>query len=204
MGRERSRTTKMGLSQELAYQPVANKDIWQERALADSLDTPPMEQPDFNWPTVQEESHFNESPFQQEFSWNSNQHMHDQLFNGSEDFIPEEELHHEQKEAQEVEKMQLQVDQVQQTKEEVEDMRCIAPAEAEGIVQPKKESEFEEIYTFGVGDQNQLEFLNLEQKDTLKNVLEETGITEMDLSSFNMDTTIFDDSFVLSATGEGT
>ena len=79
-----------------------------------------MEQPDFNWPTVQEESHFNESPFQQEFSWNNNQHMHDQLFNGSEDFIPEEELHHEQNEAQEVEEMQLQVDQVQQTKEEVE------------------------------------------------------------------------------------
>ena len=161
----------MGLSQELAYQPVAKKslppkpkknqadmklelrnlpskpesnmDIWQERALADSLDTPPMEQPDFNWPTVQEESHFNESPFQQEFSWNNNQHMHDQLFNGSEDFIPEEELHHEQKEAQEGEEMQLRVGQVQQTKEEVEDMRCIAPAEAEGIVQPKKESEFE-------------------------------------------------------------
>jgi len=221
----------MGLSQELAYQPVAKKslppkpkknqadmklelrnlpskpesnmDIWQERALADSLDTPPMEQPDFNWPTVQEESHFNESPFQQEFSWNNNQHMHDQLFNGSEDFIPEEELHHEQKEAQEVEEMQLQVDQVQQTKEEVEDMRCIAPAEAEGIVQPKKESEFEEIYTFGVGDQNQLEFLNLEQKDALSSALKDSGITDTDLSSFNMDTSIFDDSF-LSATGVGT
>jgi len=234
---ERSRTiTKMGLSQELAFQPVAKKslppkpkknqpdmrlelrnlprkpesdmNIWQmdsERALADSLDTPPMEQPDFNWPTSQqEESHFNEVPLQQqEFSWNNNQHMHDQLFHCSEDFIPEEELHQEHEQVQQMEEVQ-QVDQVQQPKEEVEEMRCIAPAEAEGIVQPKKESVVEEIYTFGVGDQNQLEFLNLEQKDTLKNVLEETGITEMDLSSFNMDTTIFDDSFVLSAAGEGT
>merc|ERR1712110_851225 len=85
----------------------------------------------------------------------------------------------------------------------VEDMRCIAPAEAEGIVQPKKESEAgeEEIYTFGVGEQNVLEFL---QKDTLKTVLEETGIADMDLSSFNMDTSIFDDSFPVSATGVGT
>jgi len=229
---ERSRTiTKMGLSQELAYQPVAKKslppkpkknqpdmrlelrnlpskpesnmDIWQERALADSLDTPPMEQSEFNWPsTVPEESHFNESPFQQEFSWN-NPHMHDQLFNGSEDFIPEEELHQEHEKVQQVEEMQLQVDQAQQPKEEVDDMRCIAPAEAEGIVQPKKESEAaaEEIYTFGVGDQNVLEFL---QKDTLKTVLEETGITDMDLSSFNMDTGIFEDSFPVSATGVGT
>jgi len=216
----------MGLSQELAYQPVAKKslppkpkktqpdmrlelrslpskpesnmDIWEEGALADSLDTPPMEQPDFSWPsTVQEESNFNEGPFQQEFSWNNN--MHDQLFNGSEDFIPEEELHQEHEEVQQVEEMQLQVDQVQQPKEEVEDMRCIAPAEAEGIVHPKKsEAAKEEIYTFGVGDQNVLEFL---QKDTLKTVLEETGITDMDLSSF---TSIFDDSFALSATGVGT
>merc|ERR1712192_118377 len=180
-------------------------DVWErldsERALADSLDTPPMEQPDFDWPSShQEESHFNEVPLQQEeFSWNNNQHMHDQLFHCSEDFLPEEELHQEQ----EHEQVQ-QMEEVQQPKEEVEEMRCIAPAEAEGIVQPKKESDVEEIYTFGVGDQNQLEFLNLEQKDTLKNVLEETGITEMDLSSFNMDTTIFDDSFALSATGEGT
>merc|ERR1719430_1314859 len=99
--------------------------------------------------------------------------------------------------------VQVQVDQVQQTKEEVEDMRCIAPAEAEGIVQPKKESEFEEIYTFGVGDQNQLEFLNLEQKDALSSALKDSGITDTDLSSFNMDTSIFDNSF-LSATGVGT
>lgn len=229
---ERSRTiTKMGLSQELAIQPVAKKslppkpkknqpdmrlelrnlpskpesnmDIWEERALADSLDTPPMEQPDFNWPGAgQEESHFNEDPFPQEFSWN-NPHMHDQLFNGSEDIIPEVELHQEHEEVQQVEEMQLQVDQVQQPKEEVEDMRCIAPAEAEGIVQPKKESKAdeEEIYTFGVGEQNVLEFL---QKDTLKTVLEETGIADMDLSSFNMDTSIFDDSFPVSATGVGT
>jgi len=225
---ERSRTiTKMGLSQELACQPLAKKslppkpkksqpdmrlelrnmprkpesnmDIWQmdsERALADSLDTPPMEQPNFNWPsTVQEESHLKEGRLQQEeFSWNNNPHMHDQLFHCSEDFIPEEELPQEHEQVQQVEEMQLQVDQVQQPKEEVEEMRCIAPAEAEGIVQPK-----EEIYTFGVGDQNQLEFLNLEQKDALKNVLEDSGITDMDLSSFNMD-----DSFILSATGEGT
>jgi len=226
---ERSTTiTKMGLSQELACQPLAKKslppkpkknqpdmrlelrnlprkpesnmDIWQmdsERALADSLDTPPMEQPDFDWPsTVQEESHFKEGRLQQqeEFSWNNNPHMHDQLFHCSEDFIPEQELPQEHEQGQQVEEMQLQVDQVQQPKEEVEEMRCIAPAEAEGIVQPK-----EEIYTFGVGDQNQLEFLNLEQKDALKNVLEDSGITDMDLSSFNMD-----DSFILSATGEGT
>jgi len=218
----------MGLSQELACQPLAKKslppkpkknqpdmrlelrnlprkpesnmDIWQmdsERALAASLDTPEMEQPDFNWPsTVQEESHFNEDALQQEFSWNNNPHMHDQLFHCSEDFIPEEELHQEHEQVQQVEEMQVQVDQVQQPKEEVEEMRCIAPAEAEGIVQPKKESDVEEIYTFGVGDQNQLEFLNLEQKDALENVLADSGI---DLSSFNMD-----DSFILSATGEGT
>jgi len=218
----------MGLSQELACQPLAKKslppkpkknqpdmrlelrnlprkpesnmDIWQmdsERALAASLDTPEMEEPDFNWPsTVQEESHFNEDPLQQEFSWNNNPHMHDQLFHCSEDFIPEEELHQEHEQVQQVEEMQVQVDQVQQPKEEVEEMRCIAPAEAEGIVQPKRESDVEEIYTFGVGDQNQLEFLNLEQKDALENVLADSGI---DLSSFNMD-----DSFILSATGEGT
>ena len=218
----------MGLSQELACQPLAKKslppkpkknqpdmrlelrnlprkpesnmDIWQmdsERALAASLDTPEMEQPDFNWPsTVQEESHFNEDLPQQEFSWNNNPHMHDQLFHCSEDFIPEEELHQEHEQVQQVEEMQVQVDQVQQPKEEVEEMRCIAPAEAEGIVQPKRESDVEEIYTFGVGDQNQLEFLNLEQKDALENVLADSGI---DLSSFNMD-----DSFILSATGEGT
>ena len=218
----------MGLSQELACQPLAKKslppkpkknqpdmrlelrnlprkpesnmDIWQmdsERALAASLDTPEMEEPDFNWPsTVQEESHFNEDLPQQEFSWNNNPHMHDQLFHCSEDFIPEEELHQEHEQVQQVEEMQVQVDQVQQPKEEVEEMRCIAPAEAEGIVQPKRESDVEEIYTFGVGDQNQLEFLNLEQKDALENVLADSGI---DLSSFNMD-----DSFILSATGEGT
>jgi len=218
----------MGLSQELACQPLAKKslppkpkknqadmrlelrnlprkpesnmDIWQmdsERALAASLDTPEMEEPDFNWPsTIQEESHFNEDALQQEFSWNNNPHMHDQLFHCSEDFIPEEELHQEHEQVQQVEEMQVQVDQVQQPKEEVEEMRCIAPAEAEGIVQPKKESDVEEIYTFGVGDQNQLEFLNLEQKDALENVLADSGI---DLSSFNMD-----DSFILSATGEGT
>jgi len=228
---ERSRTiTKMGLSQELACQPLAKKslppkpkknqpdmrlelrnlsrkpesnmDIWQmdsERALADSLDTPTMEEPapDFNWPsTFQKESHFNEAP-QEEFSWNNN--MHDQLFHCSEVFIPEEELHQEHEPVQQVEDMQVQVEEVQQPKEEVEEMRCIAPAEAEGIVKPKEESNVEEIYTFGVGDQNQLEFLNLEQKDALKNVLEDSGITDMDLSSFNMD-----DSFLLSATGEGT
>jgi len=219
----------MGLSQELTYQPVAKKslppkpknqadtrlelrklpskpesnmDIWQERALADSLDTPPMEQTPFNWPSsAQEESHFNEGALQQEeFSWNNN--MHDQLFNGSDDFIPEEELHQEHEEVQQVEEMQVQVDQMQQPKEEMEDMRCIAPHEAEGI-QPKNESGLEEIYTFGVGEQNQLEFLNLEQKDALSSVLQDSGITDMDLNSFNMDTSIFDDS-LLSATGVGT
>jgi len=219
----------MGLSQELTYQPVAKKslppkpknqpdtrlelrklpskpesnmDIWQERALADSLDTPPMEQTPFYWPSsAQEESHFNEGALQQEeFSWNNN--MHDQLFNGSDDFIPEEELHQEHEEVQQVEEMQVQVNQMQQPKEEMEDMRCIAPHEAEGI-QPKNESGLEEIYTFGVGEQNQLEFLNLEQKDALSSVLQDSGITDMDLNSFNMDTSIFDDS-LLSATGVGT
>jgi len=218
----------MGLSQELAYQPVAKKslppkpkrnqpdmrlelrnlpskpesnmDIWQERALADSLDTPPMEQPEFNWPasTGQEGSQFNEGGFQQEeFSWDNN--MHYQLFNGC---VPDEEGRQEQEEVQQVEDMQVAVDQVQQPKEEVEDMRCIAPHEAEGI-QPKQEPGFEEIYTFEVGEQNQLEFLNLEQKDALSSVLQDSGITDMDLNSFNMDTSIFNDSF-LSATGVGT
>merc|ERR1712018_112407 len=107
-----------------------------------------------------------------------------------------------QEEVQQVEDMQVAVDQVQQPKEEVEDMRCIAPHEAEGI-QPKKEPGFEEIYTFEVGEQNQLEFLNLEQKDALSSVLQDSGITDMDLNSFNMDTSIFNDSFP-SATGVGT
>merc|ERR1711870_6973 len=66
-------------------------------------------------------------------------------------------------------------------------MRWISPAEAEGIVQPKKEEE-EEIYTFEVDDQNNLELLNPEQQDTLQNALQENGI---DFSAFSMDTFTF-------------
>merc|ERR1712004_348146 len=150
-------------SQEMAYQPVAKKslppkpkkvqadmklelrnlpkkpepsmDIWQERALADSIDTPDMEQPDFAWPTnLEEEPHPNQVSLQEEVSWNNNPQMLDQLFHGS-----------MQEKEQQVEEMHLveqveQVEQVhQQPKQEVEEMRWISPAEAEGIVQPKKE-----------------------------------------------------------------
>merc|ERR550534_2594277 len=143
----------------------------------DSLDTPDMEQPDFAWPTnLEEESHPNQVSLQEEVSWNNNPQMLDQLFRGS---LLEEE--------QQVEEMQLveQVGEVhQQPKQEVEEMRWISPAEAEGIVQPKKEGE--EIYTFEVDDQNNLELLNLEQQDMVQNALQETGI---DLSAFSMEDT---------------
>jgi len=78
-------------------------------------------------------------------------------------------------------------------------MRWISPAEAEGIVQPKKE--VEEIYTFGVDDQNNLELLNPEQQDTLQNALQENGI---DFSAFSMDTFTFEDSFVPPASASAT
>merc|ERR1712004_202847 len=87
-------------------------------------------------------------------------------------------------EEQRVEEMHLveqveQVEQVhQQPKHGVEEMRWISPAEAEGIVQPKKE--VEEIYTFGVDDQNNLELLNPEQQDTLQNDLLNVGAAQDD------------------------
>merc|ERR1711962_1608825 len=100
-------------------------DIWQERALADSLDTPDMEQPDFAWPSLLEkESHPNQVSLQEEVSWNNNPQMLDQLFHGT---LLEKE--------QQVEEMQLveqmgeveQVEQVhQQPKQEVEEMRWIS------------------------------------------------------------------------------
>merc|ERR1712012_1046704 len=191
----------MGVSQEMAYQPVAKKslppkpkkvqadmrlelrnlpkkpepsmDIWQERALADSLDTPDMEQPDFAWPTnLEEESHPNQVSLQEEVSWNNNPQMLDQLFHGS---LQEEE-------------QQPQVEEMQLAEQE---MRWISPAEAEGIVQPKKEGE--EIYTFEVDDQNNLELLNPEQQDMVQNALRENGI---DLHAFTLDTLTFGGSFV--------
>merc|ERR1712186_173085 len=132
----------------LPKKPEPSMDIaW---TALDSLDTPDMEQPDFAWPTnLEEESHPNQVSFQEEVSWNNNPHMLDQLFHGS--MLEEEQQ-------PQVEEMQLveQVEQVhQQPKQEVEEMRWISPAEAEGIVQPKKEGE--EIYTFEVDDQNNLE-----------------------------------------------
>merc|ERR1719150_1627686 len=210
----------MGLSQEMAFQPVAKKslppkpkkvqadmrlepsmDIWQERALADFLDTPDMEQPDFAWPTnLEEESHPNQVSLQEEVSWNNNPQMLDQLFHGS---LLEEEQQPQVEEMQLVEQVGEQVGEVHQLpKQEVEEMRWISPAEAEGIVQPKKE--VEEIYTFGVDDQNNLELLNPEQQDTLQNALQETGI---DLNAFSMeDTFTFGDgeSFVPSTSASAT
>merc|ERR1712223_805595 len=106
-----------------------------------------------------------------------------------------------------VEEMQL-VEQVmeqagevdQQPKQEVEEMRWISPAEAEGIVQPKKEEE--EIYTFEVDDQNNLELLNPEQQDMVQNALQENGI---DFNAFSMeDTFTFGDSFVPSTSASAT
>merc|ERR1711963_948343 len=181
----------------LPKKPEPSMDIWQERALADSIDTPDMEQPDFAWPTnLEEESHPNQVSLQEEVSWNNNPQMLDQLFHGS--------LQEEQQ--PQVEEMQL-VEQVgeqvhQQPKQEVEEMRWISPAEAEGIVQPKKEEE--EIYTFGVDDQNNLELLNREQQDALQCALQETGI---DLHAFSMeDTFTFGDeeSFVPSTSASAT
>merc|ERR1712223_1483696 len=123
--------------------------------------------------------------------------MLDQLFHGS---LQEEE---QQPQVQQVEEMQLveQLGEVHQLpKLEVEEMRWISPAEAEGIVQPKKEEE--EIYTFEVDDQNNLELLNPEQQDTLQNALQENGI---DLNAFSMDDTFtFEDSFVPPASASAT
>merc|ERR1712223_1432713 len=103
-------------------------------------------------------------------------------------------------EMQLVEQVMEQVGEVQQQpKLEVEEMRWISPAEAEGIVQPKKEGE--EIYTFEVDDQNNLELLNPEQQDTLQNALQENGI---DFSAFSMDTLTFGDSFVPSTSASAT
>jgi len=177
----------------LPKKPEPSMDIWQERALADSLDTPDMEQPDFAWPTnLEEESHPNQVSLQEEVSWNNNPQMLDQLFHGS---LLEKE--------QQVEEMQLveQVGEVhQQPKQEVEEMRWISPAEAEGIVQPKKEGE--EIYTFEVDDQNNLELLNREQQDALQCALQETGI---DLHAFTDTFTFGDgDSFVPPASASAT
>merc|ERR1719150_3034550 len=210
----------MGLSQEMAFQPVAKKslppkpkkvqadmrlepsmDIWQERALADFLDTPDMEQPDFAWPThLEEESHPNQVSLQEEVSWNNNPQMLDQLFRGS---LLEEEQQPQVEEVHLVEQVMEQVGEVhQQPKQEVEEMRWISPAEAEGIVQPKTEGE--EIYTFEVDDQNNLELLNPEQQDTLQNALQENGI---DFSAFSMeDTFTFGDeeSFVPSTSASAT
>merc|ERR1719422_1041282 len=153
-----------------------------------------MEQPDFAWPTnLEEESHPNQVSLQEEVSWNNNPQMLDQLFHGS-------------FQEQQVEEMQLveEVEQVgevhQQPKQEVEEMRWISPAEAEGIVQPKKEEE--EIYTFEVDDQNNLELLNREQQDALQCALQETGI---DLHAFTDTFTFGDgDSFVPPASASAT
>jgi len=181
----------------LPKKPEPSMDIWQERALADSLDTPDMEQPDFAWPTnLEEESHPNQVSLQEEVSWNNNPQMLDQLFHGS--------LQEEEQQPQ-VEEMQLveQLEQVhQQPKLEVEEMRWISPAEAEGIVQPKKEGE--EIYTFEVDGQNNLELLNPEQQDMVQNALQENGI---DFSALSMeDTFAFGDeeSFVPSTSASAT
>merc|ERR1712190_630230 len=135
--------TNMGLSQEMAYQPVAKKslppkpkkvqsdmrlelrnlpkkpepsmDIWQERALADSLDTPDMEQPDFAWPShLEEESHPNQVSLQEEVSWNNNPQMLDQLFHGS---MLDEEQQPQVEEMQLVEQVMEQVGEVEQVVE---------------------------------------------------------------------------------------
>jgi hypothetical protein len=130
--------TKMGLSQEMAYQPVAKKSLppkpkkvqadmrLELRNLPkkpepsmdtsghiwthlDSIDTPDMEQPDFAWPTnLEEESHPNQVSLQEEVSWNNNPQMLDQLFHGS---LLEKE--------QQVEEMQLveQVGEVEQVEQ---------------------------------------------------------------------------------------
>merc|ERR1719273_1921646 len=77
----------------------------------------------------------------------------------------------------------------------------ISPAEAEGIIQPKKE---EEIYTFEVDDQNNLELLNPEQHDMVRNALQETGI---DLGAFSMEGTFTfgdEESFVPSTSASAT
>merc|ERR1712004_837468 len=181
----------------LPKKPEPSMDIaW---TALDSLDTPDMEQPDFAWPShLEEESHPNQVSFQEEVSLNNNPQMLDQLFHGS---LLEEEHQPQVEEMQLVEQVMEQVGEVHQLpKQEVEEMRWISPAEAEGIVQPTKEEE--EIYTFGVDDQNNLELLNPEQQDTLQNALQENGI---DLNAFSMeDTFTFEDSFVPSTSASAT
>merc|ERR1712004_152618 len=122
----------------------------------------------------------------------------DQLFRGS--LLEKEQQVEEMQLVEQVEEVEQVGEVHQQPKQEVEEMRWISPAEAEGIVQPKKEEE--EIYTFGVDDQNNLELLNPEQQDTLQNALQENGI---DLNAFSMeDTFTFEDSFVPSTSASAT
>merc|ERR1712038_1647727 len=124
--------------------------------------------------------------------------MLDQLFRGS--LLEKEQQVEEMQLVEQVEEVEQVGEVHQQPKQEVEEMRWISPAEAEGIVQPKKEEE--EIYTFEVDDQNNLELLNPEQQDTLQNALQETGI---DLNAFSMeDTFTFEDSFVPSTSASAT
>merc|ERR1712004_784936 len=122
----------------------------------------------------------------------------DQLFRGS--LLEKEQQVEEMQLVEQVEEVEQVGEVHQQPKQEVEEMRWISPAEAEGIVQPKKEEE--EIYTFGVDSQNNLELLNREQQDALQCALQETGI---DLHAFTDTFTFGDgDSFVPSTSASAT
>merc|ERR1712088_514686 len=140
--------TKMGLSQELTCQPAVAKKSLPPKPKKDQanmmldlrnfpkkpestmdtssshdtlLDTPTMDQADFNWSSLQDESHLNSVPdFQEELEWNNNEEIHSQMFGGSLELEPHP--------YQEPEQMDVTV----QPKQELHDMTCVAPALVEG------------------------------------------------------------------------
>jgi len=149
----------MGLSQELTCQPAVAKKSLPPKPKKDQanmmldlrnfpkkpestmdtssshdtlLDTPTMDQADFNWSSLQDESHLNSVPdFQEELEWNNNEEIHSQMFGGSLELEPHP--------YQEPEQMDVTV----QPKQELHDMTCVAPALVEGIALPTAESNFQ-------------------------------------------------------------
>ena len=137
------------------------------------LDTPTMDQADFNWSSLQDESHLNSVPdFQEELEWNNNEEIHSQMFGGSLELEPHP--------YQEPEQMDVTV----QPKQELHDMTCVAPALVEGIALPTAESNFqpkpeppEVVLNCVVNSNNMcLEILNPEETDAVQSALLESGI----------------------------
>ena len=190
----------MGLSQELTCQPAVAKKSLPPKPKKDQanmmldlrnfpkkpestmdtssshdtlLDTPTMDQADFNWSSLQDESHLNSVPdFQEEPEWNNNEEIHSQMFGGSLELEPHP--------YQEPEQMDVTV----QPKQELHDMTCVAPALVEGIALPTAESNFqpkpeppEVVLNCVVNSNNMcLEILNPEETDAVQSALLESGI----------------------------